>query len=198
VRRRRGSAQRRLFETLVSRGNIVADTAAKPQKSLAELMRTVGALSQSGTVLVACAVLDTELERALKTTMRPMNSAMYNRLFYGYGPLNSFSSKIDLSYALNITTDEIHANLTVIKGIRNKFAHSADVLTLESAEIQLLLRKLKKFGRSEENMTTDISSSTNFFIECVDVVVSFLGEHFKSKGITSDLSVMARRALANL
>jgi hypothetical protein len=110
---------------------MVADP-TKPSRSLQELLQIVGALSQSATVLVACAVLDAELERALKVTMRPMNSAMHSRLFEGYGPLSSFSSKIDLAYALNITADDVHANLGIIKDIRNKFAHTTEILTLES------------------------------------------------------------------
>lgn len=93
----------------------------KALKSIGELVKRVGELSQSATVLVACAVLDAELERALRVIMRPLNSEMRSRLFEGYGPLSSFSAKVDLAYALNITTDDVHANLSILKSIRNRF-----------------------------------------------------------------------------
>ena len=123
--------------------------------------------------------------------MRPMNSAMHSRLFEGYGPLSSFSSKIDLAYALNITNDDMHANLGIIKDIRNKFAHTTEILTLESDRIQRLYKKFKK-AEPKGNATIDI------FIECVDEVVSFLEEYLKSKGVTDDLSGRAHATLAEL
>jgi DNA-binding MltR family transcriptional regulator len=179
-------------------GNMVADS-PKPPRSLGEsfqrvveLTRRVGELSQSATVLVACAVLDAEFERALKVIMRPLNSEMRSRLFDGYGPLSSFSSKVDLAYALNITTDNVHANLVIIKSIRNKFAHTAEVLTLQSDSIQALYRKLKKPIDPKKNNELDI------FIECVDEVVSFLQEYLKSKGVVEDLSKRAHATLAEL
>jgi hypothetical protein len=162
----------------------------KPRRSFQEALQVVGALSQSGTVLVACSVLDAELERALKVTMRPMNREMYGRLFHGYGPLSSFSSKIDLAYAFGLTTNGVQANLTIIKSIRNKFAHTADVLTLESAGVQPLYQKLEKPAEPKENSTVGI------FIECVDEIVSFLEEYLKSEGVTDDLSRRAHITLA--
>jgi hypothetical protein len=162
----------------------------KPRRSFQEAIQVVGALSQSGSVLVACAVLNTELERALKVTMRPMDSKMYDRLFGGYGPLSTFSSNIDLAYALNITTNGVHANLITIKSIRNKFAHTADVLTLESTSVQPLYKKLKKPAEPKENSTVGI------FIECVDEIVSFLEEFLRTKGVTGNLSRRAHITLA--
>jgi hypothetical protein len=123
--------------------------------------------------------------------MRPMNREMYDRLFDGYGPLSTFSSKIDLAYALNLTTSGVHANLIIIKRIRNKFAHTVDVLTLESTSVQPLYQKLKKPAQPKENSTVGI------FIECVDEIVSFLEEFLKSKGVTDDLSRRAHITLAD-
>jgi hypothetical protein len=172
-------------------GKQVSDP-TKPTRSLHELVQAVGALSQSATVLVACAVLDTELERALKVIMRPMRNTLYSRLFENYGPLSSFSSKIDLAYALNITTDDVHANLCIIKKIRNKFAHTTEILTLESDIIQKLYQRLKKPTEPKKNTTSDV------FLECVDGIVSFLEEYLTSKGETDELSRRAHATLAKL
>ncbi len=162
-----------------------------PRASLREALQAVGALSQSGTVLVACAVLDTELERALKATMRPAGKAMYSRIFNGYGPLSTFSSKVDLAYLLEITTDGIHHNLSIIKDIRNKFAHTSVVLTLDSDIVQNYFKALNRASASKK-------SNTEIFIECADEVVSFLEAYLKRKGIPGDLSRMARATLSKL
>jgi DNA-binding MltR family transcriptional regulator len=161
-------------------------------RRLAEATRKADALSQSATVLVACAVLDAELERALEVIMRPLNSKMRSRLFEGYGPLSSLSSKIDLAYVLNITTDSVHTNLVIIRRIRNKFAHTTEVLTFESDGIKELYQTLRKPIEPIGKYDIDV------FVECVDDVVSFLEEYLKSKGVSDDLSRRAHTTLAGL
>ena len=103
---------------------------AESLANLRSISLRVGNLSQSATVLVAASILGTELERALKATMRPLDKKLAGRLFKGYGPLSSFSAKIDFAYALKITTLEIHNELHKIRDIRNAFAHTVKVLTV--------------------------------------------------------------------
>ena len=110
----------------------IAETIANLSANLNKAALRVGKLSQSGTVLVAASILDTELERALKATMRPLDKKMNGRLFKSYGPLSTFSGKIDLAYAMRITTLEIHNELHKIRDIRNAFAHTVSVQTMES------------------------------------------------------------------
>jgi DNA-binding MltR family transcriptional regulator len=162
---------------------------ASLQESLQGLIQTVGALSQSATVLVACAVLDTELERALKAGMRPVSKTVYSRMFNG--ALGTFSSKIDLAYLLGITTEDVHHNLTIIRNIRNKFAHTSAVLTLESDTVQKYFKELRRTSVSKK-------STTDTFVECADEVVSFLEAYLKGKGIPGDLSRIARATLSKL
>jgi DNA-binding MltR family transcriptional regulator len=159
------------------------------RRPLHELIESVGALSQSATVLVACAVLDTELERALKADMRPASKAIYSRLFNG--PLGTLSSKVDLAYLLGITTEDVHHNLSRIKEIRNKFAHTSVVLTLDSDIVQKYFKELKRPSMAKK-------PNTDIFIECADEVVSFLEAYLKRKGIPDDLSRMAHATLSKL
>jgi hypothetical protein len=67
--------------------------------------------------------LDVALERALLTKMRELSPAQRTNLFDGYGPLSSFAAKIDVAYALSIFDDAVYTDLTVIRKIRNVFAH---------------------------------------------------------------------------
>src|ERR1700733_4779557 len=120
------------------------------------LVLSVGKLSESGTVLVAALILDTELERALKVTMRPLNKQMNDRLFKGYGPLGSFSAKIDLAYTFRVTTLEIHTELHKIRNIRNAFAHTVKVQSLTSEEVRPLFNKLKKPSKPKSDNVLDV------------------------------------------
>ena len=78
--------------------------------------------------LTVGARLDAALERALLAKMRKLSEAQRTTLFDGYGPLSSFAAKIDVGYALNIFDDALYADLTVIRKIRNVFAHPQVIL----------------------------------------------------------------------
>jgi len=73
--------------------------------------------------LTVGARLDAALEGALLAKMRKLSEAQRTNLFDGYGPLSSFAAKIDVGYALNNFDDALYADLTVIRKIRNAFAH---------------------------------------------------------------------------
>jgi DNA-binding MltR family transcriptional regulator len=53
----------------------------------------------------------------------------------GYGPLSSFRAKIDIAYALGAISQKTRTELSHIKGVRNKFAHSYRPINFESGSI---------------------------------------------------------------
>jgi hypothetical protein len=109
-------------------------------------------MTDSSVVLAAAAILDNRLEIALKKSMKPQSKTLYKRLFESPdAPLNTFSSKIIMARALDIITVEIFLDLEKIRCIRNKFAHSADVLHFESREIAPLFLSLKKPNTTHKN-----------------------------------------------
>src|SRR5260370_32955082 len=83
-------------------------------------------------------ILEYDLERSIKRKFRPLSRDKGNRLFEGYGPLSSFAAKIDIAYALDITTDAIDKELTLMRRIRNKIAHSNERLSLDDEPIKTL------------------------------------------------------------
>jgi DNA-binding MltR family transcriptional regulator len=106
-------------------------------------------------VAIACAaILDEQLRRAILTKLRALTKDLSARLFDGYGPLSSFAAKIDLAYALDLITREMHADLTTIRTLRNRFAHSTALLDVDSSEIRSLLKKFKAFDEATTNCET--------------------------------------------
>ena len=76
-----------------------------------------------GAALIVATWLDEELRAAIKT--RFVNSDFNEtRVFEGNGPLSTFSSKIDIGYSLGLLSKQNYSDLTIIRKIRNDFAHS--------------------------------------------------------------------------
>jgi DNA-binding MltR family transcriptional regulator len=80
-------------------------------------------MSQTQMVLLMSSVLEAIIEHGIKSKMRPLTKSQRERLFEGYGPIASFSAKIDIGYSLRVFDEKVLADLRVIKEIRNEFAH---------------------------------------------------------------------------
>jgi DNA-binding MltR family transcriptional regulator len=144
-------------------------------KNLFESIRHQARRTHSGIVLTTVAVLDNQLELALKKTMRPLSKKLYEQLFGPFRPLSTFSSKIVMARALGIITTDIYTELEKIRRIRNEFAHSSKLLNFESDEIAPKLLALKKRQPIKTNPSMQ-------FLDCVVVINEFLGAYLVRMG----------------
>ena len=99
--------------------------------------------------VVGAAIIEEQLLRALLTKMRPLSGEMKKRLFDGYGPLSSFSAKIDLSYALQILNKDQYDDLTVIRRIRSQFGHSMPLVNFDKPEMREHFKRFKTLQAGE-------------------------------------------------
>jgi DNA-binding MltR family transcriptional regulator len=106
-------------------------------------IRKLQARTHAEVGIVGAAIIEEKLEKALLTKMRPLSGEMKRRLFEGYGPLSSFSAKIDLSYALQVIDKRMRDDLTIIRKIRNQFAHSMSLVNFVSPEIIAYFKHFK-------------------------------------------------------
>ena len=60
------------------------------------------------------------------------SNTMFDRLFGQYKPLSSFSAKIEIALAIGVIDKRIHANLNLIRLIRNDFAHEVSPLRFQA------------------------------------------------------------------
>jgi hypothetical protein len=74
--------------------------------------------------------------------MRTLSNNKAERIFNG--PLRSFAAKIDVAYAFELIDDELYDDLTIIRDIRNGFAHSVTETDFGSSEIVELVQKFKR------------------------------------------------------
>jgi hypothetical protein len=133
-------------------------------------------------------ILEYDLERSIKRKFRSLNKDKRNRLFEGYGPLSSFAAKIDLAYALDITTDAIDKELTLMRRIRNKFAHSKERLTLDEEPIKTLFYELKRSPGAT-------GSYVQQFVHCGAVLDDYLEAFLFRMGEREDLRIIDGKPL---
>lgn len=75
----------------------------------------------------ACAVLGAAfLDAHLEDVFRRRLSGSVNKILGQSGPLGSFGARVDVASALRWIDDDTHNDLTMIRRIRNAFAHSFD------------------------------------------------------------------------
>jgi DNA-binding MltR family transcriptional regulator len=79
--------------------------------------------SDRACAVLAGALLDSLLEQLMREAMIPGSS---QELFRAQGPLGSFAAKTDLALALGLISQEDHRELTLVRRIRNDFAHHLD------------------------------------------------------------------------
>ncbi|MHC2298213.1 hypothetical protein [Rhizobium mongolense] len=112
------------------------DESGAPLISMGKLIKDLEQMSQAGIVMVLAARLEQSLEWILEGNMVPMPKEVRGKLFEGYGPLHSFSAKIDLCFAFGHITKDQRKTLLYIKAIRNFFAHSDDIVHFEHEDFQ--------------------------------------------------------------
>jgi hypothetical protein len=94
-----------------------------------------------GNALLACAWLDDALELYLRS--RCVNDRNVESLYESGGPLDAFMPRIKVAYAFGLITEDVFRELSVIRRIRNDFAHLRDPLTFEDSRISAGCRKLQ-------------------------------------------------------
>ena len=79
-----------------------------------------------------------------KLSMRfvPLGKPMRKRIFENYGPLSTFSSKIDIAFAVGLYDKNTWNGLNTVKKIRNRFAHSSKPINFDDGQLSSLCQKL--------------------------------------------------------
>jgi DNA-binding MltR family transcriptional regulator len=101
---------------------------------------TVDILTQISTqparagVIVIGAILDDRLQSILESRF-VKDDGITAPLFKGYGPLSSFSARIELCYLMNVYSKEVRDNLNTIRKIRNVCAHEKNILNYDERPI---------------------------------------------------------------
>ena len=80
-------------------------------------------LSQAAMAIFLSQFVENILADKLESKLAISSNNFKNRVFAGYGPLSTFTAKIDMARALEIVDEETYNTLRILKGIRNVVAH---------------------------------------------------------------------------
>lgn len=138
------------------RAKLEAEHEAEMQRisrETAEMITTINHMvnrTHAGSVMVNVAAIEELLQRLIISDMRPLSANLTARLFKGYGPISTLSSKIDIAYAMSLLTREAYDTLRTIKDVRNEFAHAKEPLTFNHPTVRALVKKLPKYSIDEK------------------------------------------------
>jgi len=108
--------------------------------------------NDTGLVLSATNMLDEFIGMAIILRFHVvLTKSNYERVFEGNGPLGTFSAKIALGTALGILVGDMSHDLTILRKLRNDFAHAVHPPALSDHELSERCKSLKsKWETSEE------------------------------------------------
>lgn len=114
-----------------------------------KMLQEIAEHTDASYAMVTASRLEDWLTVAIKSKLRSnMSSNFESRIFRNYGPLSTFSSRIDIGYALGLYETDLHNDLRAIKDIRNEFAHARETIFFKSKKLEPCIQKLTgwKFG----------------------------------------------------
>lgn len=112
-----------------------------------EVWRSLKKESDRGSVIVAAAVLEDQLEELLKNRL-VQNSDQSDPLFDGANSaIGTFSAKIELAYRIGAISQKVRQSVNILRRLRNDFAHFADEINFESNSVKDRTRNLLTLNR---------------------------------------------------
>ena len=108
-------------------------------QSIDLLEKEINSVSDRSCAIVCAAFLDDFLERLILSFLTTESSTQDRLLLENNGPLSTFSAKIILSYRLGLISKKEYENLTLIRKIRNAFAHDIKINSFDNEKIRPLL-----------------------------------------------------------
>ncbi len=176
----------------MSRGKKKKDLRSLSRKkpSTAERMALLE-FALNGPAIVAAitglATVEIELETIIIKRLSRYSEDRSRLLLEENAPLETFYQKILMGYALGLYDEDTKANLTIIKNIRNAFAHARIKLNFEHKEIKDALGDLKlpKDTRSKRYKTLKDLKEQNppqfiYLLFCMDIASQLMKRRVKT------------------
>lgn len=115
--------------------------------------------SDRAIALISATVLDQGLEVTLLSRFVEMDDGGERSLFSDDGaPLASFGAKIRMGHALGVYGVAARQDLTIVRQIRNTFAHSRLTISFDTPEIGEACRQLTLFDRTGRGPTPEFDA----------------------------------------
>lgn len=145
------------------------------QAELSEFIHEFQNESDRATVLLGAAYLDKLLGKLLNAKIINDEKVCDELLKNPYSPLGSFHSRILSAYGLGLIHSEEFEDLTIIRRIRNDFAHEIFGMTFDNRSVIDLCKNLNLPKKTLKKIPQTIQSSPRSqFIDCVVMLGTFI------------------------
>ena len=131
-------------------------TENKLETIIEDAMRYYDALNQESdraAAILAAAHFENVLGKQIMHKFVELNRELQKKIFDGYGPLSTFSAKIDIAFALGLYDEENRKGLHKIRRIRNEFAHAPIPIKFNNEKIADMCSKLPCISSSDADDT---------------------------------------------
>lgn len=128
------------------------------------ILKEIHEQTPRGAVLIAAAYVEERLVDALKSRLNH-HPTIENKIFKGYGPMASFSMRIDFGLLLGIYDENTHRVLRTLKDIRNDFAHKPEPIDFQTQKIRDLCYNLELRGVIDITTKAPNGESQKIFLE---------------------------------
>jgi hypothetical protein len=115
---------------------------ALPLNCFDTLNRELAGKSDRSRVIVAASWIDLFLQVKLRNEFSKGNSKAREALFLPNGPFSTFSAKLNAAFCAGWIDTDVYHDATVIRKLRNRFAHTVDPVDLNDDESRLSLETL--------------------------------------------------------
>jgi len=138
-------------------------------------MAEVAQQTDRGAAIVGAAYLDLVLRHAITARLCDLPDVM-PLLFEDRGPLQNFSARIQVAFALGIYGHRAYADLGIIRHIRNAFAHSAEAMDFNNSYLAERCKELW-FPKVRYGKRPMPSTARESFIRAIELLSDGLHEN---------------------
>ena len=111
-------------------------------KYINEVLKETAKESDRAAAILIAAEMDRLLQNIVEKLFFPKAKTSDPDLFESGGPIDNFSSRIEIAYRLGLMPKHYHDDLHIIRKIRNKFAHAPKGLTFNDPPITDWVKQL--------------------------------------------------------
>lgn len=125
-------------------------------ETLKQIIEEIGQRPMRSSIITAAAMMDSMLGKVLEKYI--VSDANKDDIFSFQGCLGTFSSKINMAYALGLISKDLYDDMHLFRKMRNLCAHELILDEKIKADIRSmsgnfkLLKKVVKFGGSEDTL----------------------------------------------
>jgi len=121
--------------------NLPPEFPARFQARIQELWEAFSKESIRVMIIIMAAEIDRLLLESIKAFIKPERKKNDDeKLFGGFGPLNSFSTRIEMAYRLGLISTEDADGLDQLRKLRNHCAHTIKEFSLDAEPFKSLFR----------------------------------------------------------